>query len=95
MGLPAETANIQAEVSSMNSVRPRQRPHAAIPSRQPADLMRLYTVCVFDEDLVVPWVELLDARDDQEAVALARSIQPSKRREIWDRHRLVAELPQR
>ena len=78
----------------MNSVRPPKRRPAAIPSRQPVELMRLYTVCVFDEELVVPWVELLDARNDQEAVALARSIQPSKRREIWDRHRLVAELPQ-
>ncbi len=92
MGLREKTANIRAEVSSMNSIRPR-RGRAVIPSPQPDDLMRLYTVCVFDEELVVPWIELIDARDDQEAVALAHSIQPSKRREIWDRHRLVAELP--
>ena len=78
----------------MDSIRTRPRSPAASPSRQASDLMRLYTVCVFDEDLAVPWVELLDARNDQEAVALARAIQPSKRREIWDRHRLVAELPQ-
>ena len=55
-------------------------------------MLRLYTVCVFDEGLIVPWVRLVDAEDDSEAIALARSIQPSKRRELWDRHRLVAEF---
>ena len=56
------------------------------------EVLRLYTVCVFDEGLLVPWVRLVDARDDCEAIALARAIHPSKRREIWDRHRLVAEF---
>ncbi|MFL6755921.1 MAG: hypothetical protein ACJ8EH_10060 [Sphingomicrobium sp.] len=53
---------------------------------------RLYSVCVFDEGLVVPWVKLLDATSDTEAIGAARCICPSKRRELWDRHRLVAEF---
>jgi len=53
---------------------------------------RLYSVCVFDEGLVVPWVKLVDAESDTEAIGAARCICPSKRRELWHRHRLVAEF---
>lgn len=53
---------------------------------------RLYTVLVFEEDLPVPWATLIEAGDDGEAVRLARSIHPLKRREVWDRHRLVADI---
>ena len=73
----------------VGSRRPNDR---AIPFSEGA--MRLYTICVFDDALVVPWVKLVDAGSDNEAISMARSIQPAKRREIWDRQRLVAELPE-
>jgi hypothetical protein len=53
-------------------------------------LERRFLSALFDEGLVVPWVKLVDADDDEEATALARSIQPSKRCEVWDHHRLIA-----
>ena len=55
-----------------------------------AALARVYTVCVFDEGINVPRVSLIDADDDADAISVARTINPSKRREVWDRHRLVA-----
>ena len=69
---------------------PRRSSASAVLS--PDDAMRLYTLCVFDAALAVPWVRLLDAQDDKGAIALAHSILPSKRRELWDRRRLVAEF---
>lgn len=81
-----------AEVLLMR--RPRSRRAASRATPFPDDAKRLYAICVFDEALVVPWVKLVDAESDRVAIALARSIQPSKRREIWDRQRLVAELPE-
>ena len=53
-------------------------------------LTRVYTVCVFDDGAVTPRVRLIDAHDDAEAISVARTINPSKRREVWDRHRLIA-----
>ena len=63
----------------------------SVASNQP--LSRVYSLCFFHGDLVVPAVELIDAETDEEAMALARRRQFSTRRELWDRHRLVAELP--
>lgn len=53
---------------------------------------RVYTICSFDPGQVVARVKLIDAETDQEAVEEARSIDRFKRRELWDRHRLVAEF---
>jgi hypothetical protein len=83
---------LRGEVSLMNSARPARRRRAAADAI-PDVSVRLYTIRLFDDELVVPWVELIDAHSDDEAIALARAIHPSKRREIWDRERLVAELP--
>jgi hypothetical protein len=76
----------------MRRVRPGGPNDRASPFSE--DAMRLYAICVFDDALIVPWVQLVDAGSDNEAISMARSIQPSKRREIWDRQRLVAELPE-
>ena len=56
-------------------------------------LQRIYSLCSFDPDLVVPQVELIDAETDEEAVGLARRRKFTMRRELWDRRRLVASLP--
>jgi hypothetical protein len=53
---------------------------------------KVYSPCRFDKDHVVPLVELIDARDDDEAIALVRSNHHWSVREIWDRHRLVARI---
>jgi hypothetical protein len=54
---------------------------------------RVYRICLFDCGAVVPAVELFSAQNDEQAVAFARSINPSAEREVWDWHRLVAHLP--
>ena len=56
-------------------------------------MQRVYSLCSFDSDLVVPNVELIDADSDEEALALARLRRFAMRRELWDRHRLVARIP--
>jgi hypothetical protein len=53
---------------------------------------RLYTVLVFDDLVPAPWVVLVEADNDTKAIAIARSLHPTKRRELWHRHRLVAEI---
>jgi hypothetical protein len=53
---------------------------------------RIYTICSFDPGLVVARVKLFDARTDSEAIETARSIDRFKVRELWERHRLVAEF---
>ena len=45
-----------------------------------------------DDEASVARVKLLDAPNDSEAIAEALSIDRFKRRELWDRHRLVAEF---
>jgi hypothetical protein len=55
--------------------------------------LRVYSLCSFDPEQVVPVVELIDAESDEHAIALARSRGFRMRREIWDHHRLVAALP--
>ena len=54
---------------------------------------RLYSLCSFGPDWIVPEVQFLEAVDDEEAYSLARSIKPWMTREIWQRHRLVRVLP--
>ena len=54
---------------------------------------RVYSLCSFDPGLVVPEIELIDANNDEDALAQARCRRFSMRRELWDRHRLVATIP--
>lgn len=56
----------------------------------PAHKLRVYSICCFDEGHVVPEVSLLEAGSDEEAIGTVRSMQRFKRRELWQRHRLVA-----
>ena len=58
-----------------------------------ASEQRTYTVCFFAVGLVVPDVQLIDASSDEEALESARSSRLFTRRELWDRHRLVAVIP--
>jgi len=62
-------------------------------NEDPEKAGRLYSLCCFDRDWIVPEVQLFDAEDDQDALVMARSMRPWMRREIWDRHRLVRILP--
>jgi hypothetical protein len=54
--------------------------------------VRVYSVCCFDEGLVVPQVSLLEASSDEEAIGQVRSMHCLKTRELWQRHRLVASF---
>lgn len=54
---------------------------------------RTYTLCFFGAGFVVPQVQLIEACSDAEAIDHARSTRQFTRREIWDRHRLVAVMP--
>ena len=54
--------------------------------------MHIYTLLIMDEDIASPWAILLEAENDGDAVAVARSHHPGKRRELWQLHRLVAEF---
>ena len=54
---------------------------------------RVYFLCSFDIDALVPRVEFIDAETDQDAVAMARRRMFTTRRELWDHHRLVANIP--
>lgn len=53
---------------------------------------RIYTLCFFEPQSVVPQVVLIDAIDDAEALAEARSRRAFMTREVWDRHRLVGVI---
>ncbi len=66
---------------------------APIDFAPPAAAARVYSVCCFTNGLVVPWVRLLDATSDEEAIKEARSLNRFSKRELWDRHRLVAVIP--
>ena len=57
------------------------------------DSGRVYSVCFFEAGWIDPQVQLLEAGDDEDALAIARPIRPWLTREIWDRHRLVRVLP--
>lgn len=54
---------------------------------------RVYTVCFFTPGAVVPWVKLIDAGTDIEAIDIAQCMNPNAMREVWDRHRLVKVIP--
>lgn len=54
---------------------------------------RLYSICFFGKDWVVPEVQFFEAASDQDASDLAGSMKPWMRREVWERHRLVRVLP--
>jgi hypothetical protein len=58
----------------------------------PEQKMRVYSVCCFDDGLVVPQVSLLEAGSDEEAIRTVRSMHCLKTRELWQRHRLVASF---
>lgn len=53
----------------------------------------VYSVCFFDRDFVVPDVLLIEAENDDEALAQARGNRLFTRREVWNRHRLVGVIP--
>jgi len=53
----------------------------------------IYRICLFEPGAVVPKVQLFSAAGDEQAVALASTIDPATERELWNRHRLVAYLP--
>ncbi|MFL6758249.1 MAG: hypothetical protein ACJ8E4_03985 [Sphingomicrobium sp.] len=54
---------------------------------------RIYRVCLFEPGAVVPKVQLMSATNDEQAITLASTLEPSAEREVWERHRLVAEIP--
>jgi hypothetical protein len=58
-----------------------------------SSVSHVYTVCFFTPGMVVPWVKLVDAENDVEAVDLAQWMEPNTTREVWDRHRLVSVIP--
>ena len=62
--------------------------HLAGPNGQEAH--RIYSLCFFKDGFVVPEVQLIDARSDEEAIESARMNRGFTTREVWDRHRLVA-----
>jgi hypothetical protein len=53
---------------------------------------RIYTLCFFERRAVVPEVVLIDAADDDDALAEASSRRAFTTREVWDRHRLVGVI---
>ena len=63
------------------------------PAPRPTDAptRHAYTLLVFDEMVHAPWAVVFEA-EDAKAVAMVRALHPSKRREIWCDHRLVAEI---
>jgi hypothetical protein len=65
----------------------------AEPDQHASSANRVYTVCFFDREWLVPQVNFLDACNDEEAVILASSMQPWMQREVWDRHRLIKVIP--
>lgn len=68
--------------------------HALKTEAAPAEAAtRVYSVCLFGQHFIVPWVKLLDAASDEEAISEVRSMNRFTKRELWDRHRLVAVIP--
>ena len=65
----------------------------AMPSSCQKNGLRMYRICLFKPGAVVPSVELFSAHGDEQAIEFASSIDPSAEREVWDLHRLVAQLP--
>ena len=59
---------------------------------QAAPQSRVYTLCFFEPQSVVPQVVLIDAVDDAEALAEAQTRRAFMMREVWDRHRLVGVI---
>ena len=55
--------------------------------------VHIYRVCSFTPGAVVPRVELIGATCDQEALLVASTIEPQAERELWERRRLVAQMP--
>jgi hypothetical protein len=53
---------------------------------------RIYTLCFFEAQSVVPQVILIDALGDAEALAEAGARRGFTTREVWDRHRLVGVI---
>lgn len=53
----------------------------------------VYTLCCFEPAALVPSVQLIEARSEHEAIQIAQSMTLFKRREVWDRHRLIITIP--
>lgn len=53
----------------------------------------IYSVCFFDRNFVVPDVLLIEAANDEQALAEARAQRLFTTREVWNRHRLVGVIP--
>jgi len=66
---------------------------AAKPDQHEAQADRVYSVCFFGRDWIVPEVQFVEAASDKDASALANSMRPWMTREVWERHRLVRVLP--
>lgn len=60
------------------------------PETAARDGARVYSACFFDDGLVVPRVSVIEADSDERAAEEVRSLNRFKRRELWDRYRLVA-----
>jgi hypothetical protein len=84
-GLPVM---LQPTSMSMSEVGPHSQ--ATRPTDGPT--AHVYTVLVFDELVHAPWAVVVEAGDDAKAIALTRSLQPLKRRELWCGDRLVAKI---
>jgi hypothetical protein len=54
---------------------------------------RSYSLRSFAPGLRTPWLDLIEARSDEEAIAVAKKTNTGLPRELWDRHRLVAAIP--
>jgi len=53
---------------------------------------KTYRIYCYDAVHKVLTTDEIDAASDEEAVAMARAACPSARAEVWEGHRLVAEL---
>lgn len=67
--------------------------HSARTAAEAAPQNEVYSVCFFLDDFVVPYVLLIDAADDDEALEQARARRPFTTREVWYHHRLVGVIP--
>ena len=66
--------------------------HRSARGLRTTDETRTYTVCFFAVGRIAPDVQLIEAASDEEALEAARSSRLFTRREVWDRHRLVAVI---
>lgn len=55
-------------------------------------MLRAYSLRSFAPGLRVPWTDLIEAANDEEAIALARAKHIGLPRELWDNRRLVAAI---